>query len=90
MLIVHLLKGKCQPEKQSASWRATIATQRSELELLLEDSPSLRRAVAASAENVYPTALQRASIETGLPAPIFPRECPFSPDQLLNRAFLPE
>jgi hypothetical protein len=44
VLVIHLLKWHYQPEGrvQGHSWRSTIRTQRLELRLLLQDSPSLR------------------------------------------------
>ena len=41
-LLQHLLKWHYQPELRSRSWRATIRTQRQEIEDLLADNPSLR------------------------------------------------
>jgi hypothetical protein len=90
VLIVHLLKWKWQSQRRSESWRTTIFTQRTELRLLLDDSPSLRRAVAAAVAKIYPNASETAVAETGLPARTFPRECPFSPDEILGLPFLPE
>jgi len=90
VLILHLLKWRYQPDKQSPGWQSTIVTQRAELERLLEDSPSLRRTVAASAAKIYPDAVEAACLETALPPSTFPRECPFSGDQILDRKFLPE
>jgi type II secretory pathway component PulM len=90
VLILHLLKWKWQPEKQTRGWQATLLTQRAELDRVLEDSPSLRRATAAAVAKVYPAVLKSAALETGLPVTAFPGECPFSPDQILDREFLPE
>ena len=42
VLIAHLLKWQYQPSKRSDSWTDTIEEQRSQIELLLADSPSLR------------------------------------------------
>jgi hypothetical protein len=42
VLIMHLLKYKYQPKKKTKSWISTITTQRDELELVLENSPSLK------------------------------------------------
>jgi len=89
VLIVHLLKWKFQPEKKWAGCRSTIATQRTEIQLLLDDSPSLRHS-ATTIGDIYPRALQSAIAQTGLPARTFPRECPFSADQILDLSFLPE
>jgi hypothetical protein len=90
VLILHLLKWRYQPEKRSPGWQSTIITQRVELEQLFEDSPSLRRTIAASAAKIYPDAVEAACLETALPPSTFPRECPFSGDQILDRKFLPE
>lgn len=90
VLIVHMLKWKWQPERKFESWRSTMATQRMEIELVLDDSPSLRGAVPEALSQVYRRALKAAVAETGLPARIFPRECPFAPDQILDLSFLPE
>ena len=89
VLILHLLKWKWQPEKQTRGWQSTLLTQRAELDRLLEDSPSLRRTVAAWIAKVYPAVLRSAVLETGLLPTAFPSECPFSPDQILDREFLP-
>lgn len=90
VLIVHLLKWKWQPERKSESWRSTIATQRLEIQLILDDSPSLRRGTPPAVSRVYARAVKAAISETGLPAATFPRDCPFSPDQILDLSFLPE
>lgn len=89
ILMMHLLKWQQQPGKRSSSWRSTIATQRAELQRLLKQSPSLRREVPQSVTEVYEDAVEQASIDTGIPEDSFPRECPFSPDQILDRSFLP-
>ena len=89
VLILHLLKWKWQPEKQTRGWQSTLLTQRAELDRLMEDSPSLRRTVAAAVAKVYPAALTTVALETGLPSAAFPGECPYSPDQILDRDFLP-
>jgi hypothetical protein len=39
---------------------------------------------------VYPAAITSVALETGLPSAAFPSECPFSPEQILDREFLPE
>jgi hypothetical protein len=90
VLILHLLKWRHQPEKRSPGWQSTIVTQRVELERLLEDSPSLRRTIGASIAKVYHDAVDAASLETALPPRTFPRDCPFSGDQILDRKFLPD
>jgi len=90
VLMLHLLKRKWQTEKRSESWRSTIVTQRIELQQLFRQSPSLRAAVPNALKEVYIDAVDGAASETGLPAATFPRECPYSPDQILDLSFLPE
>ena len=90
VLILHLLKWKWQLEKQTRGWQSTLLTQMAELDRLLEDSPSLRRAIDAAVAKVYPAVLKSVVLETGLSASTFPSECPFSPEQILDREFLPE
>ena len=90
VLIMHLLKWQFEPENRSKSWTNTIRHQRTEIELLLEDSPSLRRELSERVIMAYPRALSAASEETGLSATLFPAENPYTAEQILNEAFLPE
>ncbi len=90
VLILHLLKWGWQPKKRSGSWAATIVTQRTEIERVMEASPSLRRTLAPSLARVYRDAIKEAAAETGLPQDTFPRECPFSVAQVLDEEFLPQ
>ena len=90
VLIMHLLKWQFEPENRSKSWTNTIRHQRTEIELLLEDSSSLRRELSERATMAYPRALSAAIEETGLSATLFPAENPYTAEQILNEAFLPE
>src|SRR5436309_2144894 len=53
VIIQHLLKWQFQPEQRSGSWKSAIVTQRRDLEDLLEQSPSLRRAAGRSLPRAY-------------------------------------
>ncbi len=90
VLIHHLLKWQLQPDRRSRSWALTITAQRDQLDGLLEQSPSLRRMLEDSISRVYPRAVRRASIETGLDKVAFPKECPFTDEQILDPDFLPD
>ena len=90
VIIQHLLNWQCQPAKRSRSWQSTVTVQRTELERLFEQSPSLRRTLPRSVARVYRDAVRQASIETGLALDSFPRECLFSLEQILDQSFLPE
>jgi hypothetical protein len=90
VLVMHLLKWSVQPSARSGSWSATIDEQRLQIEGVLSESPSLRPSAAAMLSEAYAIARARAVAETGLAEEGFPETCPFSPDQVLSRGFLPE
>jgi len=89
VIIKHLLKWQFQPQKRSKSWKSAIIVQRAELKQLFEQSPSVRRTAPASVQRVYRDAVKQASVETDLPVESFPRECPFTPEQILDEDFIP-
>jgi hypothetical protein len=89
VLLSHLLKWQLQPEKKSRSWERTIASQRTELGQLLEDSPSLRVRIQPNLRHIYQKSVQLAVLDTGLPNSQFPSECPFTVEQILDPEFLP-
>lgn len=93
VLIMHLLKWQYQPaphgRTQPRSWLNTITTQRQEIELVLRDSPSLRRQLPEHIAYAYPRARTRAHQETRIALKIFPETCPYTEDQILSDAFLP-
>jgi len=89
LLVRLLLQWHCQPDRRSRSRKAIMLDERIAIERLLEDSPSLRRSVAPSLSRIYREAVAEAAAETSLPVPSFPRECPFTADQILDHDFLP-
>jgi hypothetical protein len=90
VLMMHLLKWQHQPAARSRSWSATIDEQRLQIEEVLAESPSLRPIAAAMLSPAYAIARARAVAETGLAETAFPEACPFTADEMLSRAFLPE
>ncbi len=84
VLMIHLLKHEYQPQKATSSWAATIDAQRYGIELLLEDSPSLRSLVQRYVIGDYAKARSEAAKETGLPVSAFPEKNPFTPARLLG------
>ena len=90
VLLMHLLKWRHQPGGRSRSWSATIDEQRLQIEGLLAESPSLRPNAAMMLADVHAIARARAIAETGLADEVFPEACPFTADEVLSRAFLPE
>ncbi len=88
ILIAHVLKWNVQKDKRSSSWRATVTTQRHELEDDFQASRTLRNHAEAILAETYAKASEWASDETGLPAQTFPAECPWTLDQLLSAEVL--
>jgi len=92
VLLMHLLKWKYQSTElpyRGQGWLSTIVEQRSQLEILLEDSPSLRSILDQDWAIIYGRAVRDACKETGLDPAIFPETCPFTIVEALNPNFLP-
>ncbi len=90
VLIGHLLKWKYQPGARKPGWRLTLREQRTRIADLIEDSPSLKKFPASIAIDCYVAARLKASEETGIDFTLFPEECPFTPEQILDPEFLPK
>jgi hypothetical protein len=91
VLLMHLLKWQLQPERREKStWVATINEQRADLDLVLQDSPSLRHIPRKQLPLIYRNAVERAIRDTGLSHKLFPSDCPYTPEQILDYGFLPE
>jgi hypothetical protein len=84
ILLAHLLKWQYQPRRRSRSWLATITGQRDEIADLLEENPSLRRELEATARAAYPQARRRASIEIGLRRETFPVDLPYDLGRIMG------
>ncbi len=84
VLLAHLLKYRYEPQHRSASWAGTIREQRKQLAGLLSDSPSLRPQLQDELQDSYISASLLAPGDTGLAEALFPEQCPFSIDQLID------
>ncbi|WP_416669291.1 DUF29 domain-containing protein [Egbenema bharatensis] len=87
VLVGHLLKWQYQPDRQGASWRITIRSQRAEIQKLLQENPSLKSYLPEAVQDSYLEALALAIRETNLE--VFPEPCPYTVEQVLNEPFLP-
>ncbi len=83
-VIMHLLKWDYQPECRSNSWRGSIVEGHTQIEELLQDSPSLKPYLAQVLAKCYGNAVEQAGAETGLPINTFPVECPYTIDEVLR------
>lgn len=75
--------------KRSGSWLGLIKEHRRRCLKILFDSPSLRNHLIAVLNECYEDAKDLAATETELPMDVFPADCPFSIDEILNSNFLP-
>lgn len=91
VLLAHLLKWQFQPLQRCASWTGTIREQRIQIELLLNDSPSLKPKLVKLLEDlkIYTDALKIVLNETGLQMNELPKSLPYTLDQILNEDYLP-
>ena len=87
VLLVHLLKWKCQPEGRCGSWRGSIREARDQIEDVLDDNPSLRTYSAECLAKAYARARLQALDETGLLR--LPEACYWTIDEILADDLLP-
>ncbi len=90
VLLAHLLKWRCQPERRGNSWRLTIEEQRRRIARRLKKSPSLRHDSGEALAEAYADAVLKAAKETGIDRQAFPDQCPFTLEQILDAAFWPD
>lgn len=89
VLLMHLLKWKYQPNLQSNSWKYTIKEQRKRIALRLRKMPSLTSKLDELFVESYEIAIYKTVKETGLSEAIFPVQCEWSIEQVLNDNFFP-
>ena len=89
-LLLHLLKWQYQAQRRSDSWLDSITDARLQIELALQDSPSLKVYPSEQLNRSYQRAKHSASKQTGLPLTKFPQECPYPLESILNEDWLPD
>ena len=88
ILIAHLLKWDCQPERRGRSWELTIKEQRLKLNDHINDNPSLQAIFDDAVISAYRQAIVRAMRESGLPESAFPVNCPYTVVQIMGNVTL--
>lgn len=89
-LLLHLLKWQYQPQRRSDSWLDSITDARTQIELAIEDSPSLGRYPVEQLEERYQRARRQAAKQTSMEISVFPETCPYSLELVLAEDWLPE
>ncbi len=89
-LIFHLLKWQRQPDFRGRSWDASIQEQRKKIKKLLLENPSLKSELDIFLVDAYEDSILLIKKETHIDLKLFPRECPYDFDQIMNDEFYPE
>lgn len=90
VLIAHLLKWKCQPERRGNSWRYTIEEQRRRIRRVLDENPSLNSRLDNAFESAYGDAILIAAREMDRDKRDLPSIILFTPQQALDNDFWPD
>lgn len=89
-LLMHLLKWQYQPQRRSDSWLDSITDARTQIELTIADSPSLKSYPEIKLDESYNRARGQAAKQTGIPASVFPEQCPYALELALDQDWLPD
>lgn len=89
-LLLYLLKWQYQPQHRSDSWLDSITDARTQIELAIEDSPSLKSYPVEQLEQSYQRARRQAAKQTKMPLAVFPEECPYPFELVVHEDWLPE
>jgi hypothetical protein len=84
VLITHLLKCDYQPERMGKSWELTIKEQRLRIHDHISANPSLKSILGTAVTDAYRYARLKAARETRLPLEIFPEDCKYEIDAVIN------
>jgi hypothetical protein len=89
-LLLHLLKWQYQPQRRSDSWLDSITDARTQIELAIKDSPSLKKYPLEQLKESYQRARRQAAKQTGMEVSVFPEKCSYSLELVLDEDWLPE
>lgn len=92
IILIHLLKlAYCFYPQPRQTWRDSVQAQRSSLDILFDQSPSLRRLAPELLDKAYARALAQTKDETiDLSMDMLPTVNPFSIDSILDLTYIPE
>ena len=92
IILIHLLKlAYCFFPDPRTTWKDSVHAQRSSLEKLFDQSPSLRRLAPEMLDEAWPRALEQADRETiDLSMDALPAVNPFPLERVLDHGYFPE
>lgn len=97
ILLAHLLKWQFQYKQLSErwrefkddSWRSTLIEQRNRIQKRLKRNPSLKSTLNHVINEAYTDAIKIAAKESRLAPSVFPKQCPYSWEQIIDDDFYP-
>jgi len=85
IVLLHMLKWDIQIDYRTRSWANSIEGHRDRVVQDLEDSPSYKSRLDEAVRKAYRQARYEASSETRLPLASYPKDCPFTFDEIMTR-----
>lgn len=83
-LLMHKLKIVFQPTMHTRSWDLSIRDAHFHALKLIRKNPSLKHGLVDTFTDAYYSARLKAASETGLDLSIFPKDCPWTIDKILD------
>lgn len=83
-LFCHLLKIKYQPEKHTRSWDLSVKNSKMQVRKVLIKNPSMKHYLPEILKDAYESSILWAADETGIDEEVFPKECPWTIDEILE------
>lgn len=87
VVILHILKWDHQPSRRSLSWVYSILEHRRRVIRDLDDSPSFKSRRVQAVDWAYDAARLRAARETKQRLDVFPAECPYSWERIMEAPY---
>jgi hypothetical protein len=84
ILLIHMLKKSFQPAMRTKSWDLSIENANEQANDVLAENPSLKPELKQILKKSYSYAMKDTAIETGLDINIFPKECPWGPEEIFT------
>lgn len=89
-LLLHFLKWQYQPSHRGTSWQISINKQKDAISDILEYSPGLKQFLNELKHKAYKRACLDAMLQTGLDKKTFPKECPYTWEQIIDDEYYPD
>jgi hypothetical protein len=83
-LFTHLLKDQYQPSMKTSSWEITIKRSVNDAKKTIRKNPGLKSKLKEIAKDAYEDATYEAALQTGMQQSIFPEDCPWDIEEILN------